>query len=54
MSKLSQSIASLASKVGLLGRRRSAEQESPEEYERNYGGGIRFRNGGGYIVKGPY
>jgi hypothetical protein len=43
VSKLSQSITSLASKVGLLGRRRSAEQESPEEYARNYGGGIHYR-----------
>ena len=43
VSKLSQSITSLASKVGMLGRRRSAEQESPEEYARRYGGGIRYR-----------
>lgn len=53
VSKLSQSITSLASKVGLLGRRRSAEQESSEEYARNYGSGIRYRNSG-QIIGGPY
>ena len=59
MSKLSQSIASLASKVGLLGRRRAAEQESPEEYARAYGGSYHqprdyVRNSGGYVIRGPY
>jgi hypothetical protein len=62
VSKLSQSITSLASKVGMMGRRRSAEQvspgaprrrESPEKYARAYGSGVRFRNGGP-VVRGPY
>lgn len=59
VSKLSQSIASLASKVGSLGRRRAEQLETPQEYARNYGGGsnqgssVHFRNGGG-IIRGPY
>jgi hypothetical protein len=59
VSKLSQSVTSLASKVGLLGRRQSEEQdssgrrESPEEYARAYCSGVRMRNGGG-IIRGPY
>jgi hypothetical protein len=47
VAKLSQSVASLASKVGLLGRRRSAKQDYPPQ--RDY-----VRNSGRYIVRGPY
>jgi hypothetical protein len=59
VSKLSQSITSLASKVGLLGRRRSEQLETPEEYARNYGDGYHsprnyVRNTGGHILRGPY
>ena len=59
VSKLSQSITSLASKVGLLGRRRAEQRESsPEEYARKCGDGYHqprnyVRNSGGYITKGP-
>jgi hypothetical protein len=54
VSKLSQSVTSLASKVGLLGRRRSEQRESPEEYARAYGdSGVRIRSGGP-VVRGPY
>jgi hypothetical protein len=51
---LSQSITSLANKVGLPGRRRAEQRESPEEYARAYGGSaIHFRTGGS-IVRGPH
>ena len=58
VSKLSAAISQIKSK--LSGRSESISaggertQESPEEYARNYGSSIHFRNGGGYIVKGPY
>jgi hypothetical protein len=60
VSKLSQSNTSLASKVGLLDRRRAEQRESPEEYAHAYGGSgyhssrDYVRSSGGYLVRGPY
>ena len=56
--KLSQSIASLASKVGILGRRRSAEQDysQPQNYraEQGYHEPRNYTRNSGQIVRGPY
>jgi hypothetical protein len=47
MDKLVQKVQQLASKVGILGRRRSADQGYHQP--RNY-----VRNSGGYVIRGPY
>jgi hypothetical protein len=57
VSKLTAAISQIKSK--LSGRSESVSagaertQETPQEYTRNYGSSIHFRNGGG-IVRGPY